>query len=393
MRKILPIVVAGAVVVAASGGTFAYATADKQVTLSVDGRPQTVNTFKGTVAGLLDSRGITVGQRDEVAPSLDTKLAEGSTVSVRYGRQVTVDVDGEKKTFWTTAQSVGAALQTAGLTSKDAELSTSRSASINRQGLSLTMDTSKKVKITAGGKSRTIETTATTVGAALKKAKVSVDDNDKVSTALSAKLTDGKSIKVIKVGTKTVKKTKAISYDVVERKTKKLDRGDTKVQTDGEQGEKTYTYLVTVYDGKEHDRRLISKETTTDPVNKIVLVGTHKPKQTSHHDSSSSNSNSSDSGSSGSGSGGSDNDSAASVPSGSVWDRLAQCESGGNWSISTGNGFYGGLQFTLSTWHAYGGSGMPNQASREQQIAVAKKIQASQGWNAWPACSAKLGLS
>lgn len=82
----------------------------------------------------------------------------------------------------------------------------------------------------------------------------------------------------------------------------------------------------------------------------------------------------------------------ATVSDGSVWDRLAQCESGGNWAINTGNGFYGGLQFTLSSWRAVGGSGYPNQASRDEQIARAKILQSRQGWGAWPACSAKLGL-
>lgn len=77
----------------------------------------------------------------------------------------------------------------------------------------------------------------------------------------------------------------------------------------------------------------------------------------------------------------------------STWDALAQCESGGNWSISTGNGFSGGLQFTPSTWAAFGGTGDPTSASREQQIAVAENVLAGQGWGAWPACSAKLGLS
>jgi hypothetical protein len=77
----------------------------------------------------------------------------------------------------------------------------------------------------------------------------------------------------------------------------------------------------------------------------------------------------------------------------SVWDDLAQCESGGNWSINTGNGFYGGLQFTLSTWRAYGGTGMPHEASREEQIAVAERVQDAQGWGAWPACTSKLGIS
>lgn len=84
--------------------------------------------------------------------------------------------------------------------------------------------------------------------------------------------------------------------------------------------------------------------------------------------------------------------SAAPVANGSVWDRLAQCESGGNWAINTGNGYYGGLQFTLSSWQAVGGSGLPSDASREEQIMRAAMLQARQGWGAWPACTAKLGI-
>ena len=76
-----------------------------------------------------------------------------------------------------------------------------------------------------------------------------------------------------------------------------------------------------------------------------------------------------------------------------TWDALAECESGGDWSINTGNGFSGGLQFTPSTWAAFGGSGSPQNASKAEQIAVAEKVQATQGWGAWPACSAKLGLN
>ncbi len=79
-----------------------------------------------------------------------------------------------------------------------------------------------------------------------------------------------------------------------------------------------------------------------------------------------------------------------------VWDALAQCESGGNWAINTGNGYYGGLQFNLGTWQAYGGgayAAYPHEASREQQIAVATRLRdASGGYGAWPACSASLGL-
>ncbi|MCX5045704.1 transglycosylase family protein [Aldersonia sp. NBC_00410] len=86
----------------------------------------------------------------------------------------------------------------------------------------------------------------------------------------------------------------------------------------------------------------------------------------------------------------------ASAAPDSDWDRLAQCESGGNWGINTGNGYQGGLQFSPSTWHANGGgqyAGAANQASREEQIAVAENVLASQGWGAWPSCSSHLGLA
>nr|MBA2308081.1 transglycosylase family protein [Pseudonocardiales bacterium] len=83
----------------------------------------------------------------------------------------------------------------------------------------------------------------------------------------------------------------------------------------------------------------------------------------------------------------------ADAATGSDWDRLAQCEARGNWNINTGNGYSGGLQFSPSTWRAYGGgTGSAASASRAQQIAVAERVLAGQGWGAWPACSRKLGL-
>ncbi len=82
---------------------------------------------------------------------------------------------------------------------------------------------------------------------------------------------------------------------------------------------------------------------------------------------------------------------ASSAGSG-VWDQLARCESGGNWAINTGNGYYGGLQFSLSSWRGVGGSGLPSDASREEQIARGEMLKARQGWGAWPACTAKLGI-
>ncbi|WP_306769971.1 transglycosylase family protein [Microbacterium karelineae] len=84
---------------------------------------------------------------------------------------------------------------------------------------------------------------------------------------------------------------------------------------------------------------------------------------------------------------------AANAADGATWDSLAQCESGGNWAIDTGNGYYGGLQFSLPTWEANGGTGNPADASREEQIRVAENVLATQGWGAWPSCSAQIGAS
>jgi len=84
---------------------------------------------------------------------------------------------------------------------------------------------------------------------------------------------------------------------------------------------------------------------------------------------------------------------AATPASATNWDAIAQCESGGNWSTNTGNGFYGGLQFTQSTWKAYGGSGSAQNASREEQIAVAERVLQGQGIHAWPVCGGKGGGS
>ncbi|HEY5833811.1 transglycosylase family protein [Streptomyces sp.] len=84
----------------------------------------------------------------------------------------------------------------------------------------------------------------------------------------------------------------------------------------------------------------------------------------------------------------------ASAADRGVWDRIAQCESGGNWHINTGNGYYGGLQFSAGTWRSYGGgryAPTADRATREQQIAVATRVQRASGWGAWPACARRAG--
>jgi len=88
-------------------------------------------------------------------------------------------------------------------------------------------------------------------------------------------------------------------------------------------------------------------------------------------------------------------DAPAHAASTSTWNRLAQCESSGRWHINTGNGFYGGLQISASTWKGYGGkryASLPNRASKAQQIRIAEKIKRGQGWGAWPVCSRRIGV-
>ena len=87
---------------------------------------------------------------------------------------------------------------------------------------------------------------------------------------------------------------------------------------------------------------------------------------------------------------------AADAATDATWDRVAQCESSGDWSINTGNGFYGGLQFTANTWRAFGGgqfADTAHRATREEQIVVAERVLAGQGWKAWPVCSRKAGAT
>jgi uncharacterized protein YabE (DUF348 family) len=355
VRKIIPVVAAGATALALAGTTFGYANLNKAVTLSVDGQSADVRTSANTVAALLRSRGIDVNGHDVVAPNLDAKVEDGTRVAVKFGRQVTFTVDGAPQTIWTTATTVDDALAALGMNLSGAEFSTSRSSSIGREGLTILIATQKKIIIVDAGKRRTITTTGRTLADALAAAKIKVEKNDKLSASPNTPLVDGAKFTFTDVEISSKTKKVKVDFDTVRKESSKLKKGVTKVDTPGERGIRAVTYKIVRQNDKIVKRAKIKS--------KLITSSTKK--------------------SSGGGS---------STPSGSVWDKLAKCESGGNWSINTGNGYYGGLQFSLSTWRAYGGSGMPNKASREQQIAIAKKLQADAGWGAWPACSAKLGL-
>jgi uncharacterized protein YabE (DUF348 family) len=368
VRKIIPVVAAGATALALAGTTFGYANLNKSITLSVDGQTTEVRTSADTVGALLRSRGIEVNGHDVVAPNLDAKVDDGTRVAVKFGREVTFTIDGAAQTIWTTATTVEDALAALGLNLAGAELSTSRSSGIGREGLTIVIATQKKIILIDAGKKRTITTTGQTLADALLAAKIKVDEDDELSASPKTRLVDGAKFTFTDVEIKSKTKKLTVDFDTVRKESSKLKKGVTKIDTPGERGVRAVTYKIVRHNDEIVKRSKIKSKLINKPVTEVILVGTKKTTTAKKS------------------SGGS------STPSGSVWDKLAQCESGGNWSINTGNGYYGGLQFSLSTWRAYGGSGMPNEASREQQIAIAKKLQADAGWGAWPACSSKLGL-
>jgi uncharacterized protein YabE (DUF348 family) len=360
VRKIIPVVVSGATALAIAGGTFGYVVLNKDVTLSVDGQAKTVKTAAGTVGDLLHSEGIKTGSHDVVAPAPTSKLADGARVAVQFGREVTFTVDGKPQTIWTTATSLDQAISTLGINTVGADLSTSRSSTIGREGLSVDIATRKTVTIDAAGKKRTLTTTAQTVGAALAVAKITPDADDKVSAATSAPLVDGAKISYTRVDVKSVTEKEKIAYSVVRKSSNKLTRGKTRIESAGRSGTREITYREVRQDNKLKSRKKTGTKTLTKPRAQVILVGTKKPKP-----------------------------SAPSVGSGSVWDKIAKCESGGNWSISTGNGYYGGLQFSAATWHSVGGTGLPSDHTREEQIKRAKILQARSGWGQWSCAGAR----
>jgi uncharacterized protein YabE (DUF348 family) len=362
----------GVLAAALVAGTAAYATADTTVDLTVDGRTEQVRSYGSTVADVLDAADVDVSKRDVVAPSLDSEIAEGGDVVVRHARALTLTVDGKTRTQWTTALTVGAALSDLDVRADGARLSASRSTPLGRQGLELSVQNPKDVQVQVDGKVLPVTTHAATVADVLAETGVTLDQDDTLSVAASSPTVDGLVMAVTRMATAQAVEQRPVGFGTEQRESADLYRGQTKVLQAGRAGARTVTFEQVTANGQEVARRQVSDVVTAQPVTKVVVVGTKQRPAAAPAPS-----------------GGTPS---TPAPSGSVWDRLAGCESGGNWAINSGNGYYGGVQFSLGTWHAYGGSGYPHQNSREQQIAIAERVLAGQGWGAWPACSRKLGL-
>ncbi|GAA1138840.1 hypothetical protein GCM10009630_42310 [Kribbella jejuensis] len=375
MRKSIIVAVGATAALAVAGGSVAYASKSKTVSISVDGQVRKVHTFGSTVADALKAEKVQVGAHDNVAPSLDSKLQDGQEIAVQYGRQLTVNADGTKKAYWTTADSVNEALADLGLRYDGAQLSTSRSAPLGRQGLELTVTTPKTVQIVHLGKIVTIKSLANTVGQALTQAKIAWDADDRITPAAATPLKLGvNKIGFVQVLQKTVTKTEAVAHGTDKTESATLLEGTTKTTTKGTDGSKTVTYLYTYLDGKLSTTKVVASKVVTQAVDEQVVVGT-KPKPAETTTTTDTKPPATSTGGSG------------------AWDRIAACESGGNWAANTGNGYYGGLQFDHGTWAAYGGTAYANNAngaSKAQQIAIAEKVKADRGgYGAWPVCGKK----
>ena len=209
--------VAGGVALTIAGGVaVAMALHKNDVVLSVDGETHSVSVREDTVKQVLEKDGITVGEHDVVAPSLDTKITNGMEISVLYGRKLDLTVDGEARTVWTTALTVEEALNFLGLNDPDAKLSAARTTPIGREGLALTVLVPRNVTIDVAGTPVELKA-AGTVGDALTAAQVTPDEDDVVTPAADTSLTDGLAITYTNVEQKTETKDVPIPFEKEEK--------------------------------------------------------------------------------------------------------------------------------------------------------------------------------
>ncbi|MFF1611918.1 transglycosylase family protein [Amycolatopsis sp. NPDC058278] len=355
------------VMISVAGGGAAALAMNKSITVDVDGHQQTVHSFGDTVGEVLEDAGLSVGAHDSLSPSPQAEVGDGGVIKLERGRQLKMIVDGAEHTSWVRATHLGDALSQLGMAGMDKPgtwMSMPKDGELPLQGATVEIKTLKNITLYDGANApKQVKTTAVTTKEFLGEYKLTLGPEDQAEGGLDVKLTDGAEVHISRTGVSTVKQKESIDPPEQRVDDPDLAKGKTQVEDPGTPGEKEVTYKVTQKNGKEVGRESISEKVITQPKPKIVHVGS---KQAPNPE----------------------------IGDGSAWDRIAQCESGGNWAINTGNGYYGGLQFDKRTWDAYGGdeyAALPNQASREQQIAVAEKVKAGRGgsYSAWPVCGKK----
>ncbi|MGH3821283.1 MAG: transglycosylase family protein [Pseudonocardiaceae bacterium] len=341
---------------------------DKTVTITVDDEQRTIHTFASSVAGALESAGLQVGDQDALAPTANSALEDGSRIVLQRGRPLALTVDGAHHEIWTTARTVETALRQVGMQSPDMELSADPARRIPLEGMSLVVRITKPITLLDGGQpAKEIQSTALSVGDLLTQLGVPLREQDTVTPGRTSPVLPGMTVHVTRVRSEQRSERLLIEPPVKKIKDSGLPIGSVVVEDPGVPGEQIITYVVTLANGKVTDRKRLSVQEVSPARAARVRVGAKRSAK------------------------------ASPVAEGSMWDRLARCESGGNWAANTGNGYYGGLQFDKATWRAHGGgqyAPYAHQASREEQIAVAQRVRNARGnYRAWPTCSARMGLS
>lgn len=366
-----------AVALVIAGSVF-YIAGQKSVTLTVDGQSEVITTRASTVADVLDQQEIALDERDEVSVELDSTVFDDQQIDVKRNKSIQVNLDGTERVVHTTGMTVEDLVNELDL-EEGSEISLDETRELSSVSNDIEIITPKEVTLVVDKKKNKVSTTAQTVKDLLSAEDISLDNDDEVNIKVdkdtdknvenSTKIADGQQIEVIKVEVKTWDETRDIDFKTEKVDDKSLEKGKTKVKTKGEKGERKLTLRQETRNGEKGEEEVLKSKVTKEPKAEVVKVGTKEEEKTT------------------SGTKKVDNTTVSGV-----WNALAKCESGGNWSINTGNGYYGGLQFNLGTWRAYGGSGLPSDATKAEQVRIATKVQKRQGWGAWPACTRKLGL-
>ncbi|WP_227423169.1 resuscitation-promoting factor [Pengzhenrongella sicca] len=354
----------------AGGGAAAYGVAHKTISVDVDGDVTQVETFAGSVEGVLRDRGIDVGARDTVAPESTASLAEGAEIVVRHATLVRVQVDGAETDVWTTALSADEALATLATRGGDVRLVASRSAAGGRAEIPIELSATGRVDVVVDGQTLAADGSRG-LPAALADAGVTLTELDRVSVQHPA--SGVVTIVVNRVLIQEVTENQPIAFASVEQPDADRYVGKRAVATAGVAGQRTIVNRVTTVDGVETARELVSDATSIEPVTEVVSVGTKaRPVAAAPAAAAATGA-------------------ATATADGLNWAALAACESGGRADAVSSNGLYHGLyQFSVSTWSSVGGSGLPSQASADEQTARAQALYNRSGAGQWPHCGPRL---
>jgi resuscitation-promoting factor RpfB len=355
------------VLVALVLGLVAFVGNNKTVTLNVDGKVSSVQTFGGTVGQVVKGAQVELQPADRVSPSADSRVQDGSVINVNLAKAVKVSLDGAERTINTTSPTVEGLVTELGVASAS-EVSVPKDAQLSVSGSFVAISTPKTVSIVADGKASRTTTTAATVSQLLSDAGVTLGASDRTSQPGNAPVVNDMVIKVSRIDvSQTAETTEPVPFQVVSTESAELFKGEKDVTQKGVAGTLNKSFKLVLVDGREASRTLVSEAVSVQPVTEKVTVGTkEKPKPAAQ------------AGNSGA--------AAPAMMNEAMWNKIAQCESTGNWSINNGNGYYGGLQFDIRTWlGAGGGAYAPNAslATKAQQIDIANRVYAQRGLQPW----------